>query len=117
MTENEIIHHIESLFTQMFDRMDNVEGRMRSMEKDFMEYCEHNPKLDEQWAEERLRKLEADILVIKDGLVLIRNSQKDIVTLDEDLHAQLKKDIEWVNEMQTFKNKRKAEKGDGGHNG
>ena len=55
---NNIIQRIESIFTQVSDRMDNIEGRMSTLEKDLTEYCEHNPKIDEQWAEERLRALE-----------------------------------------------------------
>lgn len=68
MTEDEHVYRIEALFAKMFDRLDNVDGRIDNLEREFIEYIDHNPIVDEQWAEERLRALEHDVKKVREEI-------------------------------------------------
>ncbi len=104
MTEDEQLKQLESLFTQMFDRMDNIEGRMLTAEKDFAEYCDHNPKADEKWAEERLRALEYKVKELEFILDQILGDKRDKTVIQainemnasEDIKKQIIDDYNWA---------------------
>ena len=68
IAEDRMIFEIKALITRLYDKMDNLEDQVNGFYKEFIEYMEHNPKADEQWAEERLRALEHQVKELKDLL-------------------------------------------------
>ena len=56
----QLINGVMSYFSKLEDKIENLENFCRSNEKDLQEYAEKNPKGDDTWTEQRLRKLEMD---------------------------------------------------------
>ena len=46
-------------FEKIFDKLESLEGMVKSDKLDFIEYTSHNPVISELWAEGRLRAIES----------------------------------------------------------
>ncbi|HYT01786.1 MAG TPA: hypothetical protein VEP90_15535 [Methylomirabilota bacterium] len=61
-------------FEKIFDKLESLEGMVKSDKLDFIEYTSHNPVISELWAEGRLRALES--MDIEKRLKVLESSLK-----------------------------------------
>jgi polyhydroxyalkanoate synthesis regulator phasin len=59
--------HQKSINTSVSERYNELERRIHSLEIDFINYTNSNPKTSISWTEERLRALEHQVKELKNG--------------------------------------------------
>ncbi len=60
-----VLLQVDKVMIQIQEKTENVLGRCAALEAMMVDYMEANPKVDDQWTEERLRALEMKVKGLK----------------------------------------------------